>query len=410
MSRLEIINNILEKWVANYNPLQPRDKYGRWCSMGYWSSFGEKTGLGNPYEVGENGLTKRSLVGVAGNEIPDKVPRIKTLDGEQKKIQEEFAKNWEDKKKRAEALKKLKDMEPFNQGTVETDAIKQLDPRWGTKDRFETLTQKEVDGTASLAEINELAGYRKYRQENNTILHQTANALAKEYMRQQVAKDPNVTVVVTSGGCGSGKGFGLQELGKKLIKEGSDPKLYSKFEKATSGKKLIWDAAGDQNGTELDWVSGLGQKNTVILHTVGDPKFNANNAVYAKKGEAKSQSSGLVKRALSDGRMVDGTVYAQSYEIGNANAQAFYQSQKGNSNIAFFKIVNPGKGYNGEVKETTRLVEFTTKHKFEDIKLSSSQATQLIKDGLKELPDVSQSVKDSILKGGTFVSDMLAKF
>lgn len=374
-----------------------------------------RTGLGvDPLEKKKDGLTKSSIVGVAGDDIPERVPRLKGLTAEQKKIESDFAQNWEDPKKREEAIKKINAMPPFNSGTVETDAIKQLDPKWGSDARMKELKNKvygEFDKKGNMVKApnatpNEKAEFeaqREYRQRNNTLLHQTANVLAKEVMRRKVAeasKGGDLTVIVTSGGCASGKGFGLEDIrdhvGKSdgVYRKNTDPKLYNKIEKSVTSKNtLIWDAAGDQNGTELDWVSRLGQKKTVILHTEGDPAKNA-----------QGTSSGLVGRAHTKGRMVDAQVYAQSYNQGNQNIQAFYKNNKNNPNIEVYKLIND----NQRGEEPPKVMEFTQKHRWDNTNITRQQVIQIVKDNLKK-SGFSQAEINHIDEGATFFENLVDK-
>lgn len=405
MNRLERLNNLEEKWInaiSHYNPAQPRDKLGRWCSMGVWINFSESTGLGNPYEVSDTnkGMTKASIVGVAGDSIPEKVPRIKGLSKEQKQIESEFAKNWDDPKQREKALNEIGQMEPFNKGTVETDAIKQLDPKWGKDSRIKEIQKAIEKGEASKEMVNELAGYMKYRQENNTILHQTANVLAKEYFKRQVEANPKAEILVTSGGCGSGKGYFLEStdaIGRKAdrpwgqieIKDKTNGFAKKHIDSVLGNKNTItWDAAGDQNSTELNWLASFDKKMTVV-HTVGDPAKNA-----AAKG------SGLTDRALTKGRMVDATVYAHSYTIGNQNTNNFYKANADNPKITFLKVENGGRG--GDVI----VMAFTDSSKYDKVSLSPAQATKIIDKGLSGLTNVPESTKASIAAGAKFVESL----
>lgn len=402
MDRLETLNKLENVWLNTFNPAQPRDKLGRWCSMGVWVTFSKETGLGNPYEVSgiNGGMTKASIVGVAGDSIPDTLPRIKNLSKEQKQIQEEFDKKWEDKKEREKALKELETMKPFNSGTVETDAIKQLDPKWGKDDRIKEIQESIKKGEASKEMVNELDGYMKYRQENNTILHQAANALAKEYFKRQVEANPKAEILVTSGGCGSGKGYFLEStdaIGQKAdrpwgqieIKDKTNGFAKTHMDSVLNNKNTItWDAAGDQNSAELNWLKSFDRKMTVV-HTVGDPNKNAAAA-----------GSGLTDRALTKGRMVDATVYAQSYTIGNQNTKSFYQANADNPKITFLKVENNGKG--GDVI----VMKFDTPSKLDNVSISPSQAQKIIDKGLKSLNNVSQSTKDSIKLGAEFVDSL----
>lgn len=361
-----------------------------------------KVGLGvDPLEVETKGIgrgmTKASIVGVAGNEIPEKVPRLNGLSSEQKKIENDFAQNWEDKTKREAAVSKLKDMFTDKDGvmTIETDKVKELDPNWGSKSRIKELSGKVKSGEATSAERAELNGYLSYQQRNNTVLHQTANVLAKEVFRREVserkARGEAVDVLVTSGGCAVGKGFGLEDMGREMIRKNTtNKKLVDGYNRDTKASKnmIIWDSAGDQNATELPWVASQGARHVTFVHTVGDAAKNASN-----------EKSGLVQRAIDKGRMVDTTVYAQSYSIGNHNFNQFYQNNKDNKSFSFYKVENPGAG-NGP----TKLIDVDSRSRFEDATITGQTASGLVHKNLRSNARTSNNkeLSDSISSGADF--------
>ena len=127
------------------------------------------------------GMTKQAIVGVAGKEIPKRVPRFSGVTEEQKEIENQFAELWEDPEKRGQAIATLREKFTSKDGsmTIETDAVKELDPRWGDKQRIKDLQNKKKAGTITEEEDSELNGYLSFQQRNNTVLHQTANILAK---------------------------------------------------------------------------------------------------------------------------------------------------------------------------------------------------------------------------------------
>lgn len=359
----------------------------------------------DPLEVATSGMgrgmTKASIVGVPGNEIPEKVPRLSGISSEQKKIENDFAQNWEDKTKREAAVSKLKKMFTDEDGvmTIETDKVKELDPNWGTKSRIKELSNKVKNGEATSAERSELNGYLSYQQENNTVLHQTANVLAKEVFRREMserkARGEDVDVLVTSGGCAVGKGFGLEKMGREMIRKNTtNKKLVDGYDRDTTPSKnmIIWDSAGDQNGTELPWVASQGARHTTFVHTVGDAVKNASN-----------EKSGLVQRAIDKGRMVDATVYAQSYSIGNHNFSQFYENNKNNKSFSFYKVENPGVG-NGP----TKLVDVDKRSKFEDIDITGDSASKLVKRNLdnNDRTKSNKTMYDSIDAGANFFSGL----
>lgn len=350
------------------------------------------------------GMTKAAIVGVAGDEIPEKVPRLDGLDENQQAIESQFAELWEDRNKRERAIAILREKFRNSDGsmTIETDAVKELDSRWGSKERIKELKAKQKEGTISASEENELKGYLSFQQKNNTILHQTANVLAKETLRREIesrkANGEEVNLMVTSGGCAVGKGFGLEPDGRKAIRKNtSDKSLVSDYERRTTPNKnmIIWDSAGDQNATELPWVASQNVDHVTFVHTVGNGAKNASNP-----------NSGLVQRAVDKGRMVDANVYSQSYWIGNYNFQVFYDNNKSNPKFSFFKVENPGKG-NGP----TKLVDPSSISGFDKSYLSANQAIQLIEKNLDSNPTTSTraDMKADINSGAQFIEDLIKK-
>ena len=176
------------------------------------------------------GMTKAAIVGVAGNEIPEKVPRLNGITDEQREIENQFAELWEDRNKRERAIAILREKFRNSDGsmTIETDAVKELDSRWGSKERIKELQEKRENGSISDTEYKELRQYLEFQQRNNTVLHQTANVLAKETLRREIesrkANGEEVNLMVTSGGCAVGKGFGLEPKGREAIRENTSAK------------------------------------------------------------------------------------------------------------------------------------------------------------------------------------------
>ena len=362
----------------------------------------------NPLELETEGIgkgmTKQAIVGVAGKEIPKRVPRLSGITEEQKEIENQFAELWEDPGKREQAIATLREKFTSKDGsmTIETDAVKELDPRWGSEKRIKKLKAKQEDGTISASEEDELNGYLSFQQRNNTVLHQTANVLAKETLRREIesrkANGEEVNLMVTSGGCAVGKGFGLKEMGRNAIRKNTkDKSLVDRYDRETTPNKdmIIWDSAGDQNATELPWVASQDVDHITFVHTVGNGAKNASNA-----------KSGLVQRAVDKGRMVDANVYSQSYWIGNYNFQVFYDNNKSNPKFSFFKVENPGKG-NGP----TKLVDPSSTSSFDKSYLSANQAIQLIEKNLDSNPTTSSNSnkKADINSGAQFIEDLIKK-
>ena len=292
---------------------------------------------------GRKFINHDSKVGIPGDMDPSDVKTVPRLakDGDSKKVEDEFAELWEKPEKRKKALKDISKY--VKNGKVETDAIKQLDERWGDDDKFEDISERITKGgEVSDDERKYYDEHSEFRQKYNTVLHQTANVLAKQYFKDMVTNDAdlaNITVLATSGGCASGKGYGIK---KPNVVEGVvDGKT---FQESLGTAKYTWDAAGEQNSSELGWVSRLGQKNTVIVHTVGDMINNC--------------GGNLIKRSVTNGRTVDANIVVDSYIKGNSNANKFYKKHNGSSGIRMYKVENDGKS-------NPKFVEFGNESDFE---------------------------------------------
>jgi hypothetical protein len=162
----------------------------------------------------------------------------------------------------------------------------------------------------------------------NVAVHQTANVIAKraflQHLDEVVAKLPEDkrSVLVTSGGVASGKGFSLANV------------------QATSeiANKVgaVWDAAGEQNAAENPWVLDECKKRgmrAIFAYIHADPAQTWENP-----------ERGVVERAGKKGRMVDARVFADSYAIGAKNFAAFHQQHQSDPAAQFFFIDNATGG------------------------------------------------------------------
>lgn len=239
------------------------------------------------------GRSKAARVGLCGTctAPPAKVPRLPNLTPDERAAESRFADAYEkDPDAVVKAYRdKLASRELGDAPNVfATDDVKLLSPDYnpeGTKDEV-------------------MEGRARY----NTATHQTANAVAKRAFTQrldELAKlpkdDPQRTVLVTSGGVASGKGYCLGN-----VKEASDVVK-------TAG--AVWDAAGEQNATENPWVRDELKKRGlkgVFAFVDSDPDTRWENPKL-----------GVVERAKKIGRMVDARLFADSYADGAKNFDAF---------------------------------------------------------------------------------------
>lgn len=248
-------------------------------------------------KAGPDGVALTARVGIPGRDVapPPPIPKLPNLTKHERAVEQKFMDAFmSDPDGMAHKYRDLisKTSKPY---TFETDQAKCLSDDWNDTD---------------------LDTQMKKRQLHNNALHQTANAIVKRAFLQHLnTLKPGDNVLVTVGGCGSGKGYTLKntELGKNL----------------TAEAKAVWDSAGDQNATENPWILEECEKRglkVTYAYVAGDPKVS-----WA------DPNRGVVKRAHdnSDGRMVDAAVFADSYVMGAKNHHAFHQKNKNNPNAKF---------------------------------------------------------------------------
>ena len=248
-------------------------------------------------KTGPDGVAVTARVGIPGRLVapPPPIPKLPNLTERERKVESTFMKKFmADPDGMANDYRKLiaGSSKPY---TFETDQAKCLSDDWNDEN-LDVQMQK--------------------RQLHNNALHQTANAIVKRaFLMHLNTLSPGDKVLVTVGGCGSGKGYTLKntELGKNL----------------TAEAKAVWDSAGDQNATENPWILEECKKRglkVTYAYVAGDPKV-----AWAHP------ERGVVKRAHdnSDGRMVDAAVFADSYALGARNHHAFHQANKNDPDAKF---------------------------------------------------------------------------
>lgn len=251
----------------------------------------------NVEKTGPSGVTVAARVGVPAFDLPPppKIPRLPNLTKGERLAESDFADAYE-----ANPDKMVDDYISMIQAggnpiTFETDLAKTLSHDWMDDDLNKQMQKRQL---------------------NNNALHQTANAIAKKaFLKHLDGLQKGDNVLVTVGGCGSGKGYTL-----KNTERGQQMK---------AGAKAVWDSAGDQNATENPWILEECQKRglqATFAYVDGDPKVSW----------ADTQR-GVVKRAHDekDGRMVDAAVFADSYVLGAKNMDAFHKANKTNPNANF---------------------------------------------------------------------------
>jgi hypothetical protein len=241
-----------------------------------------------------------SRVGVDADSVPPPpgIGRLPNLTHHERKVESEFADGYEkDPQGYADKYRDLvmQTTKPGDPPTFETDGAKNLAGVWNNPD-----LNVQCQNRATL----------------NTALHGTANAIAKRaFLDHLDTMNKGENVLVTNGGCGSGKGYSLKNVPEALA------------EKTRS--KAVWDSAGDQNSSENAWVQRECERRgltATYVHVTADPIK-----------QWADPERGVVKRASDpkDGRMVDAKVYADSYTKGTENMRKFYESNKDNPSAKF---------------------------------------------------------------------------
>jgi hypothetical protein len=214
----------------------------------------------------------------------------------------------------AGAAKAFSDVAKTQNWVFETDGAKSLMPEWTRPD-----LPADEKGTVHPERA-------KFRGKYNAVLHQGANAIAKRsFMSRldEIEKMPEGKrqVLVTSGGVAAGKGSALA----------AQPDL-AKSVAAT------WDAAGEQNATENEWVLKECKKRgikPVFLFVHADPE---------------KSWPGVIERAKGIGRMVDAQLFADSYAVGSKNFSEFHQKHKDEATFVFGRF--KGRGEPAEILDS----------------------------------------------------------
>lgn len=264
------------------------------------------------------GIPDHARVGVPAMESPpppNSIPRLPNLSKKQRKVESRFADAYlKDPDKFAKhylkALRKRKVGEYPN--VFATDDVKSLNPDWNP-------VGPELGAKLSDEQKKAMAKY-------NAAVHQTANAIAKRaflrYLDETVSKLPpdKRTVLVTNGGCASGKG--------STLARSSDPKdPHFGMLPAAEQVGAIYDSAGEQNATENPWLLEECKKRgitPIFAYVHADPKTTWD-----------AEDRGVIRRAVRKGRMVDARLFADSYALGAKNMKAFADKHKDDAQFIF---------------------------------------------------------------------------
>lgn len=308
-------------------------------------------------EVGDDGITTRARVGVPAMEIPPPPPigRMPNLRPNERAVESDFIKAYEaDPHKVADDFRELmvKATKPGEAVTFGTDDAKALTSAWSHPDQ---------------------ATRAKNRATLNTALHQAANAIAKHaFVDHLDTLQPGDQILVTQGGCGSGKGFSVKNVPEALAMK--------------AASKAVWDSAGDQNATENPWIQKEAEKrglkvNYLFVHANPETQW-------------ADPKRGVVKRANNpeDGRMVDAMVYADSYAIGAKNHQAFYEKHKDNPSAKFAFL------------DSTEMPKLVDRMPPEALKYDRKKLARMAQEQVAKL-DVAEHVKAGALAGTVYWGD-----
>ena len=270
----------------------------------------------------KTGVTKSARVGLPGMEAPPppkSIPRLPNLTEVEREVESKFADAFlADPDGVARAyIEKLKSREIGDGPNIfNTDDAKLLSPDYNPKD----------------ADDDDV---KDARSKFNVCVHQTANAIAKRAFLQYLDELPEDkrTVLVTSGGVAAGKGHALANAAGTSELAGS--------------VGAIWDAAGEQNGTENPWILEECEKRGI------KPIFAFVHADPVNTWE--NPERGVVERAGKKGRMVDARLFADSYAIGAKNFKKFHEKNAGRAQFIFLDNTSKPKQVDGMPKAAVRL-------------------------------------------------------
>jgi len=313
-----------------------------------------------PTDVDGDGVQESARVGVPARAVPapPKLPRLPNLTDDEKAIEARAIEIFE-KDPDGVANQYMKMVEASGNAKFVTDDAKLLFPDYTPKGK----TPEEVAAN---------------RARHNILLHQVANAIAKRaFVKKldELAKladdDPRKSVLVTSGGCGAGKGFALK-------------KGPSEVQDKVSAMGAVWDAAGEQNATENPWIVEECRKRGIKA-----------TFVFVDSDPSKTWDGpwGVVKRAATpppdgEGRMVDARLFADSYALGAKNMKAFMDKEKDAKDVDFIVLNNRGAPPPKLEKEIGK-------------EALSLNADALYKDALKAVEEGGAAPTEAIKYGAT---------
>ena len=300
-----------------------------------------------------------SRVGIPGKAVmpPPKLPRLPGLSKDEREI--ESLLNDQIEKDPAAVAASFYEAAKSNGWVFETDGAKALMPEWTRPDLPEDARGKPINPERA-----------KFRAKYNAVLHQGANAVAKRAFLTRLDEIEKLSpekrkVLVTSGGVAAGKGMALEA--RPDLKE---------------SVAATWDAAGEQNATENEWVLEECKKRGIR------PMF-----LFVHK-DPKESWVGAVDRAKGIGRMVDARVFADSYAQGAKNFKDFYDKHKddlGDGSFVFGNVYkDPDAKPDADPKKSMK-ADIVESFPEDALKIDSEElyayASQYVDDKKDELPE-----------------------
>jgi lambda family phage portal protein len=327
------------------------------------SSSSKPSKFRNPFADNDgDGITDNALIGVDADETPPppKIPRLPNLDSEEQESQDDFNAMIEaNPEKEADRYREMvaakKDpKKPLLHKSFNTDDAKYLNPKY------------DKDDPAAMAK-------------HNLPSHAAANAAAKlGFERELDAKlksgemKKGDRILVTMGGVAAGKGYAVEQ----------------KFNDQADSIGAVWDTAGEQNGTELDWAIKQATKrglNVEFVYVHTDPTDHAFAGM-----------EGFFSRAKKKGRTPTSQVFGQSYKIGAENFNAGQKKYADQENVKWTVLDNP----NPKSNKKARTLKSVPVAEVPDPKLLQERFEKEV-----EARDLPQYIKDAAMSGHRIFGD-----
>lgn len=302
-----------------------------------------------------DGITDNALIGVPADETPPppKIPTLENLDNVEQKSQDDFNKRIEENPEAMAdeylevvyATEGEDPLKPLSHKTFNTDDAKVLNPNYKDNDP-------------------------ESKAKHNLVSHAGANAIAKMSFEKHLdtkMKKGDV-ILVTMGGVAAGKGYAVERA----------------FNKRADEIGAVWDTAGEQNGTELEYVIEQAKKRGLKVEFV---YVHTNPLDHAFAG-----MEGFFSRAKSKGRTPTSQVFGQSYKIGADNFNGGKKKYADNKDVSWTILDNPNP--KGPDKNNYRDLEYVPVDEVPDPKLLQEKFEKEV-----EARDLPQWIKDAAMSG-----------